>query len=100
MRTIFGLFEERDIGRTVLIGSAGVGNSIFFFLAALRKATKKPVLFYRKTMAVSYTSVSIMQASEHGVDVAFSRKIDSTWIYCIGGLNEFHLRLKDELRIR
>jgi hypothetical protein len=101
MRNIFGLFEERDIGKTVLIGSAGVGKSVLFFLAALRKATKKPVLFYRKTDVESYTSVFLMQASQHGVDIVFSRKISSWRMeYSIGGLNMLNFRIKDYLSIR
>jgi hypothetical protein len=93
MRTIFRLFDERDFGHTVLIGSPGVGKSILCFLAALYKAQKKPVVFYRQT-SYAYTSVFIMHPRSNGgadgIDVAFTRKLRNNDLNTRGGLCGLH----------
>jgi hypothetical protein len=101
MRSIFGLFEERDSHSTstVLIGSSGVGKSVLFFLAALRKAAKKPVLFYRKTDVVQYASVFFMQKGGDGLDILFSGNIPSELIDDRGGLLHLNLAVRGMLRV-
>jgi hypothetical protein len=103
MRTIFGLFEEeRDTYKTILIGSPGVGKSVLFFLAALRRATKNPVLFYRKTKAVDYTSLFIMEkvGQEGDVRIVFSRSLSSLLVNNNGGLRPLHCFLLEFLDVR
>jgi hypothetical protein len=102
MRTIFGLFGARNFGRTVLLGSNGVGTSILCFLAALYKAQSKPVVYYRQTASSLYTSVFIMCHNPNangGVDIVFARKIECDVINARGGLIGLHLFVETLLNL-
>lgn len=80
MKFIFNLANNDTrnprAGKRALIGSPGVGKSILFFLVALIKARKTPVVYYRKTKNTSDYSLFFMNATKNEmIRIVFTRKL-------------------------
>jgi hypothetical protein len=80
MRRIFRQFDMRDERnqRTVLLGSPGVGKSVLTFLAALSKARRERIMFFRMAQESVLVSVFLMWGDPHNVNmvnVIFTRQI-------------------------